>query len=64
MNGLLHISVKDNGPGMASDAMVVDTAGRTRLGLVGLRYRVESLGGLFSIDSSAAGTSVNAQFKL
>jgi signal transduction histidine kinase len=63
-DGLLHISVKDNGPGMAADAMVVDTAGRTRLGLAGLRYRVESLGGLFSIKSSTAGTSVNAQFKL
>lgn len=63
-DGLLHISVKDSGPGMAADAMVVDAAGRTRLGLAGLRYRVESLGGLFSINSSAAGTSVNAQFKL
>jgi signal transduction histidine kinase len=64
IDGLLVISVKDSGPGMAPGAMVVETAGRTRLGLAGLRYRVESLGGLFSIDSSAAGTSVNAQFKL
>jgi len=64
VNEQLSISVKDCGPGMAADAMTVETAGRTRLGLAGLRYRVESLGGLFSIDSSAAGTSVNAQFKL
>ncbi|KJH77772.1 MULTISPECIES: sensor histidine kinase [unclassified Pseudomonas] len=64
MDGLLHISVKDSGPGMSADAMMVDTAGRTRLGLAGLRNRVESLGGLFSIDSSADGTAVNAQFKL
>jgi signal transduction histidine kinase len=34
------------------------------LGLAGLRYRIEALGGLFSIDSGASGTSVNAQFKL
>jgi signal transduction histidine kinase len=49
---------------MTEDAMLLETSGRTRLGLAGLRYRVESLGGLFSIDSSASGTSVNAQFKL
>ncbi|WP_284381530.1 sensor histidine kinase [Pseudomonas putida] len=61
---VLNISVRDSGPGMAADAMQLDTSGRTRLGLAGLRYRVESLGGLFSIDSSTSGTSVNAQFKL
>ncbi|WP_350601006.1 histidine kinase [Pseudomonas sp. 65/3-MNA-CIBAN-0223] len=64
IDGLLYISVRDSGPGMAAGAMVVETAGRTRLGLAGLRYRVESLGGLFSIESSSAGTSVNAQFNL
>lgn len=64
IDGFLYISVKDSGSGMAADAMVVETAGRTRLGLAGLRYRVESLGGLFSLESSTAGTSVNAQFKL
>lgn len=61
---VLKISVRDGGPGMTEDAMLLETSGRTRLGLAGLRYRVESLGGLFSIDSSASGTSVNAQFKL
>jgi len=64
IDGFLYISVKDSGSGMAADAMVVETAGRTRLGLAGLRYRVESLGGVFSLESSTAGTSVNAQFKL
>jgi signal transduction histidine kinase len=61
---VLNISVRDGGPGMSADAMLLETSGRTRLGLAGLRYRIESLGGLFSIDSSASGTSVNAQFKL
>jgi signal transduction histidine kinase len=61
---VLNISVRDSGPGMAADAMQLDTSDRTRLGLAGLRYRVESLGGLFSIDTCASGTSVNAQFKL
>jgi signal transduction histidine kinase len=64
IDGFLYLSVKDSGSGMAADAMEVETEGRTRLGLAGLRYRVESLGGLFSIESSTAGTSVNAQFKL
>jgi signal transduction histidine kinase len=61
---VLNISVRDRGPGMTEDAMLLETSGRTRLGLAGLRYRVESLGGLFSIDSCASGTSVNAQFKI
>lgn len=61
---VLNISVRDSGPGMAADAMLQGASGRTRLGLAGLRYRIESLGGLFSIDSSVSGTSVNAQFKL
>jgi signal transduction histidine kinase len=61
---VLNISVRDSGPGMAADAMLQEASGRTRLGLAGLRYRIESLGGLFSIDSCASGTSVNAQFKL
>lgn len=65
LNGVLLISVKDSGPGMASNAMVVETEGRARLGLVGLRYRVESLGGLFTIEPSLVmGTTVKAQFKL
>ncbi|UVM02519.1 sensor histidine kinase [Pseudomonas laurylsulfatiphila] len=64
IDGVLNISVRDSGPGMAADAMQLEKSGRTRLGLAGLRYRVESLGGLFSIDSCDAGTSVNAQFKL
>lgn len=65
LNGKLLITVKDDGPGMTADALVIDTHGRTRLGLAGLRYRVESLGGQFSIDSSPGqGTSVSAQFKL
>ena len=64
MDEVLDISVGDGGPGMTADAMLLETSGRTRLGLAGLRYRVESLGGLFSIDSSASGTSVNARFKL
>jgi signal transduction histidine kinase len=64
IDGVLNISVRDSGPGMAADALQLEKSGRTRLGLAGLRYRVESLGGLFNIDSCASGTSVRAQFKL
>ncbi|MFJ2539438.1 sensor histidine kinase [Pseudomonas sp. NPDC087614] len=61
----LLITVKDAGPGMAADALVVDAHERNRLGLAGLRYRVESLGGVFSIKSAPdKGTSVSAQLKL
>lgn len=63
--GTLRITVRDTGPGLAADAMVVDGHGRNRLGLAGLRYRVESLGGVFSIESSpGSGTSVSARLRV
>lgn len=64
-NGLLTVQVKDGGPGIQSNAMAIATDGKARLGLAGLRYRVESLGGLFNIDSAPGqGTTVTAQFNL
>ncbi|MNG18443.1 Sensor histidine kinase LiaS [compost metagenome] len=64
-NGLLTVQVKDSGPGIQSNAMAIATDGKARLGLAGLRYRVESLGGLFNIGSTPGqGTTVTAQFKL
>lgn len=63
--GLLTIQVTDAGAGMASDCLLTTSTGRTRLGLVGMRYRVESLGGKFHVHSiPGAGTKVCAQFKL
>lgn len=63
-DGTLLVTVKDGGPGMAADALLVDGHGRNRLGLAGLRYRVESLGGVFRIQSSPdTGTAVSAQLK-
>lgn len=62
-NGLLHVQVRDSGPGMPGRATGAD--GRTRLGLAGLRYRVESLGGFFGVDSApGAGVTLKAQFKV
>ena len=64
-NGLLTVQVKDAGPGIPEQAMTIEADGNTRLGLAGLRYRVESLGGLFYIDSAPGrGTTIMAQFKL
>lgn len=63
--GLLTIQVTDTGDGMESDRLMATSEGRTRLGLAGMRYRVESLGGKFHIQSMpGAGTGVCAQFKL
>ena len=63
--GLLTIQVVDAGDGMASDCLLTTSTGRTRLGLVGMRYRVESLGGKFHIQSiPGTGTKVCAQFRL
>jgi signal transduction histidine kinase len=63
----LEVRVCDTGPGIASgsapDAEV--NPSQTCLGLAGMRYRVEALGGVFSIDSTVGfGTQVSARFKL
>lgn len=58
----LNLSITDNGRGFA----LGDTlSGDHGLGLVGMRERVESLGGVFSIETSpGAGTCVSARLPL
>jgi len=63
--GLLEVQVKDAGVGISTEKPSVPGRGRTHLGLVGMRYRVESLGGIFIIESAPhAGTKARAQFKI
>ncbi|MDR6633046.1 signal transduction histidine kinase [Phyllobacterium sp. 1468] len=53
------VEVSDGGPGFDPA-----TVGRTGIGLAGLRDRVESLGGHFTIESSAQGTKVRMSLNL
>jgi signal transduction histidine kinase len=63
--GLLQVQVEDAGVGISNEKPSVPGRGRTHLGLVGMRYRVESLGGIFTIESAPhAGTKARAQFKI
>jgi signal transduction histidine kinase len=63
--GLLEVQVEDAGVGISTEKPSVPDRGRTHLGLVGMRYRVESLGGIFIIESAPhAGTKARAQFKI
>ena len=63
--GLLEVQVEDAGVGISTEKPSVPGRGRTHLGLVGMRYRVESLGGIFIIESAPhAGTKARAQFKI
>lgn len=62
---ILQVSVIDSGPGFVPDALGKVNDGRPHLGLAGLRYRVESFGGAFDIDSHlGGGTRVSARFRL
>ncbi len=57
----LELEVKDEGPGFN----VTDALGDTnRLGVVGMRERVESLGGRFWLKSGSGGTTVQARLSL
>ncbi|WP_239481954.1 sensor histidine kinase [Zestomonas insulae] len=64
-NGQLTVEVADAGPGIAKADMLAECLGNTRLGLAGMRYRVEALGGHFHVSSvPGQGTTLTAQFKL
>lgn len=67
-NGELVIEVVDEGPGLAEKSESVDSrAGSKRpaLGIIGMRERVESLGGKFFITSNAGSSArVSASFDL
>lgn len=55
-NGRLFVMVSDEGPGF--DTRSIRAEG---LGLLGMKERVESIGGVFELDTSPAGTRVSIQ---
>lgn len=61
-NGILHLSLKDNGMGFRKSQLSTDDG---HLGLMGLKDRVESLGGKFSINSElGVGTAIKVSLAL
>lgn len=64
-NGQLHLSVKDQGPGMTSPSGEPTRDGRVRLGVMGMRERARLLGGDFSLISTPGkGTAVRVNWPL
>ncbi|MEO0367953.1 MAG: ATP-binding protein, partial [Pseudomonadota bacterium] len=62
IDGVLTVSVKDDGMGFRVSKLQSDN---NRLGLLGLRDRVESIGGKFSINSVlGVGTALKLSFSL
>ena len=57
----LKVIISDDGPGF--DPSLLET-NHERLGLVGMRERVESMGGEFQLESSSQGTRVYAEIPL
>ncbi|PZP79341.1 MAG: sensor histidine kinase [Ectopseudomonas oleovorans] len=63
--GVLEVQVADTGAGIDKGLQAATGSHRSRLGLVGMRYRVESLGGTFELESAPGqGTRVTARFDL
>lgn len=61
-SGVLHLSLKDNGMGFRKSQLSTDGG---HLGLMGLKDRVESLGGRFSINSElGVGTAIKVSLVL
>ncbi|MCO6055361.1 sensor histidine kinase [Pseudomonas sp. MOB-449] len=64
-DGQLEVVVADSGNGFVPSDQASNGQGRHRLGLAGMRYRVEALGGQFDIHSAPGrGTRVSARFRL
>lgn len=63
--GVLEVQVAETGAGIDKGLQAATGSHRSRLGLVGMRYRVESLGGTFELESAPGqGTRVTARFDL
>lgn len=62
INDVLHLSLKDNGMGFRKSVLNTDGG---HLGLVGLKDRIESLGGKLNINSElGVGTAIKVSVKL
>lgn len=51
LDNVITVEISDNGPGFDVEHPAVEDGGREHLGLAGMRERVESLGGSFTIES-------------
>ena len=58
----VRLTVSDDGNGM--DSGILDDVNRRGLGIVGMRERIEALGGRFTIDGSSRGTTITATLPL
>jgi signal transduction histidine kinase len=58
----VQLTVSDDGNGM--DPGILDDVNRRGLGVVGMRERIEALGGRFTIDGDARGTTITATLPL
>ncbi len=64
LNGAIFMKIKDNGKGFQEERVLRAKKGK-RLGLLGMRERVEMVGGNFAIESAPGkGTAVLAQLPL
>lgn len=62
LDGMLSVEVGDSGPGFEPSSQ---STPNDRLGLMGMRQRVESLGGRFTVESAPGqGTSIKAYFRV
>jgi signal transduction histidine kinase len=58
----VQLTVSDDGNGM--DPGILDDVNRRGLGVIGMRERIEALGGRFTIDGDARGTMITATLPL
>jgi signal transduction histidine kinase len=61
LSGMVHMEIRDNGKGFDVERVLFARA-RNRLGLIGMRERVEMVGGTFTVESRpGAGTRLCAE---
>jgi two-component system, NarL family, sensor kinase len=62
-SGVLSLRIADDGQGIDESVLVAGGAHRLGVGIVGMRTRVQQLGGTLEITSAAGGTTVSARMR-
>ena len=65
VGGAVCMEIKDNGKGFQPERVVIHASKKKRLGLLGMRERLEMVGGKFAMKSAPGkGTTIHAQVPL
>ena len=63
-DNLAQVTITDNGRGISKEVLERIAAGKSGVGITGMRERVKQLGGKFEIRSQSPGTQIRVELPL